>query len=223
MQFPSDPLYSDCVRILKKKVKQPAAQDAFCRWLEATFGTGRIILVKNDLTPHDQRSRLWIICERQEDADSFMKASEGFYGRDPEKEARILAKAEEEGLLEHRDNPPGLGPFIALAAFEPVAQQEALGEIKQAQLDDLAGKFQRKRVWLIRRSLSGFLVMFQSEADRLAAEVDGTSNDITRRLTDLARRYDKLGYFRNALAQVRFGSKEVFDRDYAGNWFNYER
>jgi hypothetical protein len=35
--------------------------------------------------------------------------------------------------------------------------------------------------------------------------------------------HDDFGYFRRKPAQVIFDSKENFEREYRGNWFNYDR
>jgi hypothetical protein len=208
---------------MKKKVRQPAAQDALCRWLEAEFGAGRIILVQNDVTPDHKRSRLWIICETQAGADSFHKTDGSFYGRDPEKEAKVLEYAQKNGLLIHSDKSSGHKPFIATAAFEPIARSEALSRLRQKELDKVVQKFSKKGVWLVRRSFHVFIVMFMIEDDRRLAARDGTNEDIHERLKRLVLRHDEFGYVRNGGLDIRFDSKEVFDRDYAGSWFNYER
>ena len=76
---------------------------------------------------------------------------------------------------------------------------------------------------LIQPQFAGTIMMFKTEAQRLAAENNGVQAHIAERWREEVLPFDEFGVLATSELEIRFDSKEVFRRDYGGSWFRYTR
>ena len=217
MQLPSDPLYQQCCAVLRGEQDITASEKQFCDWLGVEFGIATPISAVSDPTP-DGRDRLHVVLRTRADAEGFYTETAEFYGRDEEKQDAVLRKARECGLLKNTD-----GWFVAWSAFDPVAIHEALTRVPDRKRKQVLKAFSSAGLSLIQPQFAGTIMMFKTEAQRLAAENNGVQAHIAERWREEVLPFDEFGVLATSELEIRFDSKEVFRRDYGGSWFRYTR
>ncbi len=217
MQLPSDPLYKQCCAVLRGEQDIPASERQFCDWLSAEFCIATPVSAVSDPTP-DGRNRLHVVLRTRADAEGFYTETEEFYGRDEEKQDAVLRKARACGLLKSTD-----GWFVAWSAFEPVAIHEALSRVSDRTRKQVLRDFSAAGLSLVEPLFAGTIMMFKTEAQRLAAENNGVQVQIADRWRAEVLPFDEFGVLATSDLEIRFDSKEVFRRDYDGSWFRYTR
>lgn len=241
---PSDPLYIECCAALRKQYEPSALETAFCKWVGSEFNLRPPIRAIADPTP-DGRDRLCIVVRSRGEAEGFYTQSENYYGRDEQKQSTILRRAKETGFLDNvdflskqgkrrkRTKPPFCQPnkpdrdpdnwFIAWPGFNPAALQEALSQVSARTRKAFLSDFSKDGLMRLETVFAGTVMMFETEAQRVEAELNGTQSIIAQSWRETILPFDEFGILGEDNLSIKFDSNEVFQRDYKGSWFRYMR
>jgi len=110
--------------------------------------------------------------------------------------------------------------WVTFRDFETEAKQDILESIPVSEIEALEEKHKDKNIWKIAKYLY-ISVFVYTEEQRKAAIIDGTEKLLRDELFALVKKYDKFNYFTPENFIFYLDSKEVFDRDFEGNWWYY--
>lgn len=239
-----DTLYKECCAVLRQTYKLTETEKAFCEWVGSEFGIRPPIHVAADTNPAG-RHYLHMALHTPDEAEGFFAKSDTSYERDEAKQDLILQAAKETGFLDEvkfvskRDswwrkgkkrffhgNAPARAPkdwYVYWSAFNPVAIQEALSKVPPGQREAILSEFSEHGLMRLETVFSGTVMMFETEAQRIQSEQDGTQALIATRWHETVIPFDEFRVLADSRLDIKFESNEAFQRDYGGSWFNYTR
>jgi hypothetical protein len=158
-----------------------------------------------------------VILEHEADARKFHRG-ENF---DAEKQAAIKEK-----FLEIIGRTPAhgydvTGLYVVFSAFAPLAKQEADAQIQEAEVEAFKRGLANPDIWIIDRCFGQITIFFFTEEQVQRYKAQGKKTEYARRYLELLKAHDEFGYLKKQYFTVFFDSKENFDENYGGSWFNY--
>jgi len=216
---PSDPDYVETKSVKQgKRALTPLFRD-LANWISVRYPGVSVLNIYYDELIDPPLPRLSVIFEWEREAELFRDVDGNF---NAVKQAAIAAKFA--ALVnDHRErsfNTNGL--LVVFTAFEPVARLNAIWSISAEQLVQWQRNLNDPTIWKIREVGSGVGIFFYTDA-----QLKNLGEDLKAKWSnayaEMISAHDDFGYFRREPAQVIFDSKENFEREYQGNWFNYDR
>ena len=235
MTSSTDPEYID-TKLVKQGLKQltPLFQE-LADWINQEFNCQVIniyydkYIVARKLTP-----RLRIILEYNIDADKF-KDQSGC--NDAAKQQIIIAKfrqilaerSAKGNFLTRLFKKSALQVFdtdnitVVFPAFEQAAIEEVNEKIPKVEIERLEQELSSKNVWKVYQQFGTVTYFFYTKDQIEVYSNDGTTEELKILFLNLLKKYDEFNYINKDNFVVRFDSKEKFDTENDGNWFNYSR
>lgn len=130
---------------------------------------------------------------------------------------RVLARQARMGLLD------GSMMFATFHAFEPLARWEANNAVSAEEIAHLKTALGAFNVWEIHRQADHVTFFFATDDQLAASTASGARAACEQAYRLVLARYDTLGHFAERPMEPAFSSKQSFDRDYKGSWFNFDR
>ena len=122
---------------------------------------------------------------------------------------------------DHRFNTERI--FVIFSAFDLVAHGEAASHISEAELETLKDSLGNKDLWKISLFSSAATFFFYTDAQVKKHESLGVKEIYATAYHRLLGTYDEFGYVQKSQPSITFDSKENFDLNYQGSWYNYYR
>lgn len=206
-------------KLLKRGVGRIRAPfDELATWIAESYGVPVLNLVYKSSTPVGKPS-LKLILEHEQEAAQFRKG----LTVDPHKRSAIEGKLSEiqtrTGCKDIRSH----GLLVVASAFAPLALEEADECIQESEIDALLGTIDNPDIWQISRNFGVATFFFYTSKQVRQYERMGKRREYSDLYSELVATYDEFGYLRRSEYEVKFDSKENFDKNYQGNWFYYYR
>jgi len=113
--------------------------------------------------------------------------------------------------------------FVTFSNFKATYKDKVSVEISDRSLEEIVKKYKNKNIWKIYKSFWTITIFLQNEALKTNENMEKISQDITELYYEEIKKHDKLKIIGIDEIVPRFDSKELFDRNYKGNWFYYSR
>lgn len=219
MLSPTDPAYiaTKKIRLGKAKLKSPFKECV--ENLRTAFPDVSIFNVHHELISPDRIPRLTVIVDTDEEQRRFFDDAGNYDKAKQAKAAEIFRdalKAARNDLFDTK------GLFVIFSDFEGVARIEANEKVKEIEMERLRRRAGPDSIWAIKSIFDRVDFLFYRDA-----ELNGPTSGLKKRLEEgyaaLVAPHDEFGYLAKHPITVVFSSKETFDRDYNGSWFNYYR
>lgn len=234
MITPSDKDYKATKRIMLGKAAMNPDFKILAEFIDQTFGVKTINIIY-DAPNKEERSRLNICFEFSREKNSFNE-NNGHFNFDSQKQ-KIIADKFKQTLKEQKIiNEKGLFDFFSKApiekhitnnvlvyysAFEPIARDEANGNVPQSEVVKLKNELGNKDLWEISRAFSGATFFLYTNEQVKHYENSEIRKVWADKYFDLLEPYNEFGYFRRNDFNVYLDSKENFDSNYECNWYYY--
>ncbi|EDM34809.1 hypothetical protein PBAL39_02895 [Pedobacter sp. BAL39] len=164
-------------------------------------------------TINDGTTRVQLIFEHQKAVDVFLLKNQ--LSQSSRKEKTIIKKYNEL----YRDDTEG-SIFILFYAFEPLAREEAVGNIPVKTKDAFKVRY-NELLWEVAIFGEHVTFFFFSNQALKKAELEKQTIAIKEAYYALLKPYDTFDYFSFENFHAIFDSKENFDRNYDSNWRSY--
>jgi hypothetical protein len=190
------------------------------RWIAATRKVNVLNIVR-DAIPPDGRPRLQIILEHPGEMEKFREGPLGNYKRDEQRTvaARFKDLLADNGVKDFETD----GLLVVFSSFAPLAKEEADSKITEKEIEGLKRRIGNPGLWKISRCFGSVTFFFYTDSQARKHERDGLAEAYASRYFELLKPHDEFDYIRLDEFRVRFDSKENFDKNYKGSWFNYYR
>ena len=244
MLLTSDPLYKECCAILRGQHALAEREIIFCDWVASELDIKPPIHIVAE-TNSFGRHYLHIVVRSRQDAESCDFRTAPSYQRGEHKQALILRAAKKTGFLKEvgfvsesekwwhktkrsffRRNMPDRHLhdwYVTYSAFDGPAKAEALYKVRPTSSDELVSDFSKDGLMPLTIIGNETFMMFETEAQRIEAEQNGTQRNIAQRWHEMVMLFDEFDVLSDSDLYIKFGSDEVFQRDYNGSWFDYIR
>lgn len=113
--------------------------------------------------------------------------------------------------------------FVVFSAFAPIAIEEAVGRLSEQDVNSMKRYIQNPDLWDVLRCFRQIVFLFYTDSQVAKYIKSGKLPEYRELCYKLLKPYDEFGYLVEGDLQVSFDSKQNFDKNYQGNWFNYFR
>jgi hypothetical protein len=214
----SDPEYLATKRLKLGQARLYGAVAELADWVATTYGV-TVLNVVCDPRNAIRGPRLQIIVEHQAEAEKFHDG----VNFDPQKQRAIRDRyleilRRDAGAMTDVD-----GLFVVFSAFASIAREEAHSRVTDAEIAALQARIGDPTIWTISRCFSRVTFFFYNQEQLRLAEAAGKRAEYSRAYFELLAGRDEFGYLDEESFQVDFDTKENFDANYQGSWFNYYR
>ncbi|MDR2951524.1 MAG: hypothetical protein LBV71_20230 [Prevotella sp.] len=204
--------FDDKIHQLTKKIRQgrSSIKQEFiplAKRIHQTYNVKPLNIVYQDTT-------LKIIFEFEKEAKMFELKGGSFDSRKQQAIASFFLDEVRSGEYSEKDI------RVVFSAFEPEAKHDVLDSIPADEIDLFVERYQDKNIWKVAKYLyiSAFVY---TEEQRKRALADGTKELLKEELFTLVKKYDEFNYFTRENFIFYLDSKEIFDKDFQGNWWYY--
>jgi hypothetical protein len=111
--------------------------------------------------------------------------------------------------------------FVCYSEFSHIINQETGDKIPKDQLSALIDKYKKEDVWIIQMLITGFKIFYFKERQIEIHRNDKFIEEMKNDFFELIKPYDEFDYIRREQIWIGFDSKENFDKNYGGSWYNY--
>lgn len=220
MIAPSDKDYQQTKQFMKAGALLESPFKQLADWVESTYSVHVLNVICDTVAP-DNRPRLSVVLEFQEDALRFKEGAVGNYNRIDQQRVK---ECFESILLDQKNTRFRTeGLLVIFVAFEPVARAEAHQKVTEPELHRLKAKLGNQNLWEISRCFESVTFFFYTDAQVKQAEAQGLKESYAEEYWQLVQPHDEFGYLRKRGVRVGFDSKENLDSNYKSIWFYYYR
>jgi len=234
MVSPSDKEYASTKLIMKGEAKMEIDFMPLADYINKKYIVNTLNIIY-DAIDNDTRPRLNIIFEKFEEAEKFKKK----FGFDEVKQREIATQFKmtliNQGLAIKKNIWNYFSPhnsdkykteniWIIFSAFEPIAKTEVTWKITKEEIQNLKSQLNMEDFWEIHKGTYGTPTFF------FYNDIQATQNAnnearllLTEKYFALLKKYDEMNYFKREEFFIHIDSKENLERNYEGNWFNYDR
>lgn len=233
MIIPSDKEYTQTKRIMLGTEKMKPEFVPLAEWIDKTYDVKTINIIYDTIS--NKTPRIQICFEFEKEKNKFLTHDISYF--DKSKQKAIAEKFSEvirrQGLAKRSNsilnllnsNKDGIylidNVFVVYGAFETVAKQEAVYNIKQVQTEMFIKSFNNPDIWTI--SIGFIFPTFFLFTDEKVKEYD--KSEIKEMWADnyfeFIKPFDEFNYFKRNDIHVFIDSKENFDNNYQSNWYYY--
>ena len=208
--------------ILTKKVKKEEGEllSPFLElsdWVEKKYDV-KILNIIFDIC--NDRPRIHIILEFESDKNKFHESES--INLNLEKMNAISSRFRDIIEKEKIPNFKTEKLFTIFSAFAPLAIEEAHNSISETELEDLRIDL-NNNLWKIRCLFGVVTFFYETESQRIESEDDEIDLKYREAYFEIIKKYDEFNYLDSKILKIEYDSKEKFDKDYNGSWFNYDR
>ncbi|MCJ8328402.1 MAG: hypothetical protein HRT89_01235 [Lentisphaeria bacterium] len=208
--------------ILTKKVKKEEGEllSPFLElsdWVEKKYDV-KILNIIFDIC--NDRPRIQIILEFESDKNKFHESES--INLNLEKMNAISSRFRDIIEKEKIPNFKTEKLFTIFSAFAPLAIEEAHNSISETELEDLRIDL-NNNLWKIRCLFGVVTFFYETESQRIESEDDEIDLKYREAYFEIIKKYDEFNYLDSKILKIEYDSKEKFDKDYNGSWFNYDR
>ena len=208
-------------KLLEQRRLQPPFS-ALAEWIGAEFAVRPPINIRfKPIEPLRERSRLDVIFKDTSSALHFRIPDTRDY--DPEKMdhvienfRRIAAGSEFDRHLKRRMT-------ATFRHFERPARWEANSHIPDDQIERMQQELADLGIWKVHPLFAGVTFFFENDEQLLKSKTDGSRAKCEALYAKAIKPFDTFGFFVSKPVEAKYDSKEAFERDFAGNWFYYNR
>lgn len=230
---------SDKEYILAKRIKQKKNGIEtdfvkFSKWISEKYEVN-VINITHEIMNHDNRIRIGIAVETDNDEVKFKESDERWANYDEKIQNEIAEKYLQ--ICKTLEIPSGknilgltkkLKPklkdiFVSASAFEPLAKEEANGLIPEDKIKQLLTEFKNKKVWTLWRCYgNATLFVFKDEHKEEILKSD-FFKQFENKYFHILKEYDEFDYWERDEFKIGIDSKQNFDVNYESSWFYYDR
>lgn len=220
MIVPSDESYQQTKRIkLEGQSLAPPFQE-MATWITKTYGVSVINILYETTIPNGS-PRIQVVVETEIDLSRLCPGVLSSFTEIDKRRVReqftlIASKCSAAQIVTD-------GLSVIFSAFERVAKIEAMSRVPDAHLDDLRERLQYPTLWKIVKSFGSVTFFFFATHQIKEFEHSGLREVWTREFSALLGPYDEFGFFELHPPVLALDSKENFEKNYNGRWFNYFR
>lgn len=234
MIVPSDQDYIDTKLILQGNKSLNPLLSELANWTIGYFNC-KVISIYSDLNLINQknRPRLVVVFEYYETVKEF-KDKVGNYEKEKQ---NLIADKFRELVINHsrtgnntlkdlfgNTDPIDLNSLLVVfTAFEPVARIDATWRISQEIIEELEKELSIQNIWKIYRDYSSATFFFHTNEQMNEAVNSRSMDRMKARWYDHLKPFDDFDYIKPDDPFLFFSSKEILDKEYEGNLFNYTR
>lgn len=212
----SDREYVATKRIKQGKKRLTAPFKELAQWISTEWRV-TVLNVRYDRANAIHAPRVHVILEHESHARKFHRG----VNFDMEKQAAVAKKFLEiiAGDSKHTLDVAGL--FVIFSAFAPEAIEEADGKISEEDIQALKVQIGNPDIWEISRPCGDVTVFFFTNDQVKLHEAKGRKKEYAKLYFDLLKPHDEFGYLKESKFKIDFDSKQNFDENFKGSWFNY--
>lgn len=188
-------------------------------WIATAWNVTVLNVIHNEIEAPRRVPRLQIIVEHANELQVFKTG----FNFDPTKQQAIVRKFAELASRNGSSTYETAGLLVVFSAFAPLAREEADSRIPEADVWDLQIHIANPDLWTIHRCFGRVVFMFYTDSQARAHVQSGRLEGYADRYFKLLRQHDEFGYLDRGEFSVESDSKENFDKNYNGSWFNYAR
>ncbi len=217
---PSDQDYQDAKKRKKNGTALPSPFRELATWIESTYGVEVLdIQYENDVFPSNL-PKINVVLEWKHDSQKFNSPNSVNF--DKTKQDNVKKQFEslliQKGITDFNTT----GMFIIFSDFESVAKEEAYRYLfERGDLESLKQKINNPDLWKITTLFSSVTFFFYTDAQARAHKANGGLQKYSEEFFCIIAPYDEFGYIQKSGICASFDSKENFDTNFDGSWFNY--
>lgn len=221
MLFFNDDLFFETRLAKIGQLNLPPALDQLRNWLDAEFGIRVVHVVFDRPEPSSGfvNPRLTVIVEADIDYQILHHNELEFRLGIREK---ILGKFIELSLAE-LDPSNTEGVFLIVDKFSDECLNRACKAFRENDRNQITEEFATAPIWEIDGFSKQIVVFFGTEEDIYSNKENGTCERISQEIFKRVKQYDEFGYLNPSTFHLKFDSKEIVDKNFGGNLFNYWR
>lgn len=233
MIMPFDKAYKETKKIKQNISKIKEEFEPLAEWIDKKYGVKTLNIIYDYIDSDKSRPRLQVCLEYAKDVGKFM--DNRTYNFDEIKQNDIIRKFDEiisDNEIKNKSNwlknlfglPYKIDNlYVYFSDFESIAKIEANEKISENEIKKLQSEINNKELWTISRAFSG-VTFFLYTNEQLKKYRDSEIHEKWKnQYYQLLQAYDEFDYFKNDYFYFDLDSKENFDNNYEGSWFNYYR
>ena len=167
---------------------------------------------------HEKRPRLDIVIERTKDYNKFL--DENLYFK-TQIQNEIITEFKKLTVFNEIENNKKI--FVSFHDFEENAIIEAHRHIKDEDLKKIAESIDKENIWIIKKFFQGITIFLYREKT-ISLKTQNTILELFKKqYFSKLKQYDEFNYCTSNSLNVKFDTKENFDKNYQGSWFYYFR
>ncbi len=189
-------------------------------WVGANYGV-HVLNVIYDTIPPDDRPRVNVVLETEEDAMMFRRGPIGNFNKIDQKRVEEQWVSILSQQCDRRFNVEGM--FVFFSCFERVAREEANDNVTDEEIRRLKERLANDALWEIDRCFDSVTFFFYTDAQVTQFKAAGLFDDYAQEYSRIVQVHDEFAYLQKRGVAVHFDSKENFDTKYHSNWMLYYR
>jgi hypothetical protein len=202
----------------KSKMNEEFRQLAI--WIDHKYRVKTMNIIY-DKIEKETRPRLNIIFEMSDKSELFGTRS----GFDEVKQYEIASQFEKDVnssmTLAKYDT---LNILIVFSAFEPIAKTETYWRVSKDEINGLQMALNMNDLWTIHlNTFDSPTFFFYTEKQVKKYSNNEIKQLLTKKCFEVIKKFDDFNYFQEGQFLVQIDSKENFESNYKGSWFNYDR
>ncbi|MCW7471875.1 hypothetical protein, partial [Leptospira kanakyensis] len=113
--------------------------------------------------------------------------------------------------------------FTVFSCFESVAKIEANMSTKEDEIKNLLTEINDPNLWKIERCFESTVFFFYTNFQKYSSQIFKRKSLYTKKYFSLLKQYDEFNYLTLENLSIGLDSKENFEKNFKGSWFNYWR
>jgi hypothetical protein len=220
MTSPIDNEYKLTKLIKQGKSKMNEEFRQLANWIDHKYRVKTMNIIY-DKIEKETRPRLNIIFEMSDESELFGTRS----GFDEVKQYEIASQFEKDVnssmTLAKYDT---LNILIVFSAFEPIAKTETYWRVSKDEINGLQMALNMNDLWTIHlNTFDSPTFFFYTEKQVKKYSNNEIKQLLTKKCFEVIKKFDDFNYFQEGQFLVQIDSKENFESNYKGSWFNYDR
>jgi hypothetical protein len=192
--------------------------DELANWIASTCQV-TVLNATYDVRDSIHAPRLLIIFEHESEKKKFHRGFNFDEKKQRDVQDKFVALVRNGNYTEYDID----GLFVVFSAFAPLAREEADDRLSDLDLKCLQAQIANPDLWEIHRCFGRVVFFFYTEEQVRRYVARGKKADYAKMYFAILKPHDEFGYLSENEFTVAFDSKENFEKNYGGSWFNYDR
>ena len=223
MYFPTDKLYIETKSIMLGEMVIKKEFLEFANWAKHNLNIS-ILNASFSLKNRNTLPSLHIVFERQKDYNQLHGDPEYPYNKKynnliASNFLRIVRELKMDGFANYQ----GENFHMSYSVFSKIAIIECLSKVSKSELNQIKEKYLSKGLWEISIHHDSVVIFYAREAEIKSNNKLGVTKEIENKIKDLAQQYDAFNYLKEEPIFFGYDSKDNFDKNFNGNWYDYYR
>jgi len=227
----SDKAYKRTKLIKKGKKRIEEKFKPLAKWISENYMV-LVLDIQEELMKHNNKVRLAVHLETQEDAMKFRKGTHYLSGFDTKQQNKVAEKYIETGKLLKipkkgflgkfiKKNPNMNDIFVSFSAFDRIAKIDANELIPEKRVKQLYEAFKLPEIWTISRCFDSATLFVYKDDQKEQIKNSAEFKQIENKYFELLKEYDEFNYWKRKHFGIEIDSKQNFDENYKSNWYYY--